>query len=106
MSNHCKARNVVGALVDLLHKWCLRIHESSGLEHPIYLCNDLLRIYHVLENRLSHNGIKASVGERELVGVADDLRPRPDVNVRLDDLEVRVLGEVCHSLTEDASADD
>jgi len=52
VANHSEPRDVVSALVDLLHERCLSVHQPFGLQYPMDLRNNLLRIYHVLENGL------------------------------------------------------
>ncbi len=105
MTDHREARDVVGALVDLLHKWGLRVDQSIRLKHTTNFRNNLLRVHHVLKDSLRHDCVEAHVSERQLVGIANDLRPGTHINIGLDELEVRTFDEVGHALSESTAAD-
>ena len=79
---------VVGALVHLLHKRGIRIHQPPNLQHTVDLSRTPPGIEDPLENAFSRDRVEAAVLEGQVVRIADqrDLRSRRDV--RLDDLRI------------------
>lgn len=72
----------------LVHEWDLRVHEPVRGEDSVDLADHPCRIEYVLENGLTHDGVKGPVSEGKVVSVADDRRAGSPGDISLDALDV------------------
>ena len=86
-------REIVGPLVDLLHKWNLRVNKATWLENPMDLAHNANRIGDVLQNGLANHNIRHRVRKREIVSIGDDRGPRSQRRIYGDDVEQRLCAQ-------------
>jgi glycosyltransferase involved in cell wall biosynthesis len=97
---------VVAARVDLLEERGLGVNRAARTQHPVDLGDDPARVEHVLENGLHDHGVHAAVGQRDGVGVGDQLGQVAAVEVEADDLDASSGVEVLDPVAQAAAADD
>ena len=66
-----KAREIVGALMHLLHERCLGINQTPASQHPMNFINDGCRLQHMFEHGLDPNAVEHPVFKRKPVGIGD-----------------------------------
>jgi hypothetical protein len=64
-----KAREIIGALMHLLHERCLGINQPAAPKHPMNFGSDCCRLQHMLKHGLDPNAVKHPVFKRQLVGI-------------------------------------
>jgi hypothetical protein len=82
------------------------VDEATTAKDPMDFADDLAGFEDVLEHRLDEDGIDALVGERDVMGVGDELRERAAVDVESDDPRPAVLVDGIDAVAQRPAADD
>ena len=81
MTAQCVARKVVSTLVDLLHKWDLRVKEAAQSEHTTDLRHRRLRPKHVLEYCSRDNDIEAAITKGQRMSIRESVNLGIGINI-------------------------
>ena len=94
-----KSREIVSALMDLLHERGFGINQPSGLQHPPDFVGYSLRLQDVFEHSLHHDPVEVAIDDRNIVRIGDELHLRRRVDVEGKNFHIEVGIERLHSLS-------
>ena len=106
MAARREADEVVRPGVYLLQERGFGVDEPAVPEHSVDLRDHASGVEHVLQDSLDQNGVGASVGQRDLMGVSDELGVRATDDVEADDLHAWIGVRRGHSVADRPTAYD
>src|SRR5271163_833468 len=84
-----EAREVITAFVDLLDEGSLGVDEAGGLQNPEDFLDTAEGVHNVFEDSLHNDAIKEIIGERKIMGIANQHGAGAKHNVCFDKFDGR-----------------